>query len=64
MSARGLVGGKGRDGGEGRALMMGSWPLIPAEMDVFLMSTTRSRLLRLPGTEKVTSASPMVCVHL
>lgn len=51
-------------GGEVRTLMMGSWPLIPAVSLSFLISTTRSRDFTLSGTVKVTSSSPMVCVHL
>ena len=59
-----LCFGGERKGEEGRTLRIGSWPLIPAEMDCFLMSTTRSRPLRLPGTENVMSTSAMVWVHL
>jgi hypothetical protein len=56
-------GGKGEARGRGKGRqtwMMGSCPLIPAEMLSFLMSTTRSRPLKLPGTVKVMSRSPMV----
>jgi hypothetical protein len=47
-----------------RTLMIGSCPLIPALSFVFLMSTTRSRPLRFPGTVKLRERSRIVCVHL
>ena len=44
--------------------MMGSWPLTPATSLVFDIVMVKSRLLSPPGMEKVTSSSPIVCVHL